>query len=390
MNRCIKHIFLTLSFFSTFFIASELHAVDASLGGFKCPTFAIPGQTELAIFKISQDDDFNETTNQPTGGRFFCVTIPVGINEVNWAQLIKGIDKDGVFVIDQSWGDEDVRMQIHDNSLCSASGGIPGVPGSYLVSGTGQWNSYQSDDKRPDRATYPLINSVKCGAAEVNARLRFYFNDLDADVDDAYVYFFKKADGDEQQVNPVPLCAQNNGKEKSICEANSQCFWWVAPAKCMAKADPAVDCTQLPPDVCATANYCTTGENNTCIKKTTDVDMSKAVDQYIADRYRRPDDYTGPLPACAFTGTCRSVEDLIELGVNVANWLFGIIAGLGFAFFVYGGLTMVLSFGNSEKVGQGKQILVAATVGMIIAFSAYILVSFIVKAIGINPNLTPF
>lgn len=128
-----------------------------------------------------------------------------------------------------------------------------------------------------------------------------------------------------------------------------------------------------------------------CVKvDSTKIDMSKAVDQYIADRYSKPTGYDGPLPDCAFTGTCRSVEDLLGLGVKVADWLFSILAGLGFAFFVYGGVTMIFSFGNAEKVGQGKQILVAATIGIIIAFSAYVLVGFIVKAIGINPTLTPF
>ena len=118
--------------------------------------------------------------------------------------------------------------------------------------------------------------------------------------------------------------------------------------------------------------------------------MGAAVDEYIAARYQKPDGYTGPLPDCAFTGSCRSIEDLLELGVKVADWLFSVIAGLAFVFFVYGGLTMVLSLGNAEKVGQGKQILVAATLGLIITFSAYILVGFVVKAIGINAGLTPF
>ena len=54
-----------------------------------------------------------------------------------------------------------------------------------------------------------------------------------------------------------------------------------------------------------------------------------------------------------------------------------------FVFFIYGGFTMITSFGSAEKVKKGRDILLAAVVGMIIAFSAYLLINFIISALGV-------
>lgn len=377
MKKYIK--FFLLLFIVLYELTSStlvVSAADQRLGGFKCSTFA-PENKKLAIFKISRDElTTGDPYFDPKNGEFFCVEVAEGINYAQWVELIEGKNASGQLVIQREWNNKEVRAQFRDK----------------CPNASGEWDDIDSD-YRPSlgRYEFSLFISHPCAiTGRYNARQRYYFNNLGSPVDEVFVYFIKIADDDDQQPNPIPLCAQKNSTSKQTCEADSQCLWQVAGAKCLAKADTSIDCAQLPSDVCLAARHCTAGENNTCVKKTVKVELNKAIDNYIAERNKKPDGYTGPLPDCAFTGTCRNVEDLVQLGVNIANWLFGIIAGLGFAFFVYGGLTMVLSFGNSEKVGQGKQILVAAAVGMIIAFSAYILVDFIVEAIGINPNLVPF
>ncbi len=188
-------------------------------------------------------------------------------------------------------------------------------------------------------------------------------------------------------VKIIGRCAKTDA---TSCKGETGCVWLPA-GKCVSNDDVSVKCSEISDrNVCVSLLHCRFEENSkTCLLKS-QVNVAEAIDAQIAQTHGMPAGYTGPLPPCAFTGTCNSVEDLVQLGVNVANWLFGIIAGLGFAFFVYGGLTMILSFGNAEKVSSGKQILVAAAIGMIIAFSAYVLISFVVKAIGINPNLVPF
>jgi hypothetical protein len=374
MVRFLKYTLLTFVCISASLFASGVQAADPPLGDFKCPMFAVEGK-KLSIFLLTLVEGADAAVEVPQSDRFFCVETNAASTTVTWGDLTKGKDRNGAIAIKPQWGGggADVRPQYFTTCLLQTSD---------------IWNDTGvGADVEPSDQIYSLSRTaLRCNKPD--ARLRYYLNEL-VGSPELYLYYIKPALRDEQQENPIAACEASRGTSKQVCEANPKCFWSV-PNLCMAKADPGIDCTKLSSAECSSANYCTTGENNTCVKKTTQVEVSKAIDQYIEDRYAKPKDYTGPLPECAFTGSCRNVEDLVELGVNIATWLFGIIAGLGFAFFVYGGLTMVLSFGNSEKVGQGKQILVAATVGMIIAFSAYVLVSFVVKAIGINPNLVPF
>ncbi len=105
-------------------------------------------------------------------------------------------------------------------------------------------------------------------------------------------------------------------------------------------------------------------------------------------RYGVPPGYDGPLPECAFSGTCRDVNKLLELAINIGEWLFKIIGSLGFVFFIYGGFSMVISFGNAEKFKKGQQVLVAAIIGMIIAFGAYAIVKFLLESLGVQESWT--
>jgi len=52
--------------------------------------------------------------------------------------------------------------------------------------------------------------------------------------------------------------------------------------------------------------------------------------------------------------------------------------------FVIGGLFMIVSFGNAERFKKGQQILVAAVIGMIISFSAFLLVNYILEALNVS------
>lgn len=118
---------------------------------------------------------------------------------------------------------------------------------------------------------------------------------------------------------------------------------------------------------------------------TQQIDASAAVDTYLKDKYKEPENYEGPLKGitCAWSGSCRNVGSLVQVFINIGEMIFGLVAGIAFVFFVYGGFTMMLSFGNAEKVKKGQQILVAAVVGLIIVFSSYILIDFLLDALGV-------
>lgn len=111
-----------------------------------------------------------------------------------------------------------------------------------------------------------------------------------------------------------------------------------------------------------------------------------AICKWIVENYQNKD-YKGPIPQCAFTGQCREVNDLVEFFIQQGRVIMGLIGMLALGAFVYGGMLMVFSFGSSDKVSQGKEVMVAAVVGIIIVFSAYIGVAFLLKAVGVNPEL---
>ncbi len=112
-----------------------------------------------------------------------------------------------------------------------------------------------------------------------------------------------------------------------------------------------------------------------------------AVCQYIKDNYENDpslDNYQGPIPKCAFSGTCRDVNDLVQVFINQGKLIFGIIGMIALTAFVYGGFLMVFSFGSPDKVKQGRDVMVAAVVGIIIVFSAYLIVAFILNTLGVG------
>jgi len=45
---------------------------------------------------------------------------------------------------------------------------------------------------------------------------------------------------------------------------------------------------------------------------------------------------------------------------------------------------MIISAGNAERVKKGRDILVAAIVGIVIAFSAYALINFVLDALDVS------
>lgn len=78
------------------------------------------------------------------------------------------------------------------------------------------------------------------------------------------------------------------------------------------------------------------------------------------------------------------LNDLVQVGVNVTEIILGVVGSLALLMFIYGGLVMLISAGNSEKVTQAKNILVASVIGLVIVFSSYIIIKFVMGAFGIN------
>ena len=62
---------------------------------------------------------------------------------------------------------------------------------------------------------------------------------------------------------------------------------------------------------------------------------------------------------------------------GIIRAILGIVGSLALAMFIYGGFTWMTAAGNAEQVAKGRNILVWATIGLIVIFTSYALVRFV-------------
>lgn len=66
---------------------------------------------------------------------------------------------------------------------------------------------------------------------------------------------------------------------------------------------------------------------------------------------------------------------------QIIKGVLGIVGSLALVMFIYGGLTWMTSSGNTEKVTKGKNIIIWASIGLVVIFTSYILVKFVIDTI---------
>lgn len=77
-------------------------------------------------------------------------------------------------------------------------------------------------------------------------------------------------------------------------------------------------------------------------------------------------------------GTIRTPQALIG---KIIQALLGVIGSLALVMFIFGGFLWMTSAGNPESVKKGRDILLWATLGMVIVFSSYALVRFLLAGV---------
>jgi len=171
--------------------------------------------------------------------------------------------------------------------------------------------------------------------------------------------------------------------EKFCKEKSGTCFWF-PPENCLSRTDTGV-CKQL------TKTFCGTKTGSSVCKWQGEGCAAPA--KADGDKVEPTDSGEGvviDLPPCAEDGSCRNLNNLVQLIVNFGHAMFKIVGMFAFVFFVYGGFTMIFSFGNPEKVKKGRDILIAALTGLIVVFGAYFLINFMLDAIGVKAPFNPF
>lgn len=74
------------------------------------------------------------------------------------------------------------------------------------------------------------------------------------------------------------------------------------------------------------------------------------------------------------------VKTIPELVNNILTAVLGFVGALALLMFIYGGLLWLTSGGSADKVNKGKQVMVWASIGLVIIFSSYGLVRFVFGA----------
>lgn len=163
-------------------------------------------------------------------------------------------------------------------------------------------------------------------------------------------------------------------------------------------------CVSLPaPGMSCTPNGLASGHTYTSCQEYQTLEVCrKDQAKWVADYKGRLLDASQPgiktskskfIPDCALqdklTDECRDVGIFVILAIRITNYLFTIVGGLALLMFVYGGFVLIISQGSSEQIDKGKNAMVAAVLGLVVAFGGYLLIQFLGAGLGVDPTLLP-
>ncbi|HOX97382.1 MAG TPA: pilin [bacterium] len=97
--------------------------------------------------------------------------------------------------------------------------------------------------------------------------------------------------------------------------------------------------------------------------------------------------FSGVSNACFCCGQCEP-RDLLTVGNTFLKWLFGIVGAIGLAMFVWGGFNWITSAGDPGKITTGKKAITNTMVGLLIMFSAGVVVMTIQKTLGLDVQIS--
>lgn len=87
---------------------------------------------------------------------------------------------------------------------------------------------------------------------------------------------------------------------------------------------------------------------------------------------------------CVSGGNNCTICDMLNVGINLTNIIIALSGTLAFAFFIYGGVLLLISQGASDKIGAAKKVITNAIIGLIIIFTSYTLIGFLLSSRVLN------
>ena len=91
------------------------------------------------------------------------------------------------------------------------------------------------------------------------------------------------------------------------------------------------------------------------------------------------------IPDCSeLPAKCRDISIFVVALIGITRYLFSIVGALFLLMFIYGGIIWITSQGNPEKLKKGFDTFVSAVIGLVIVFSAYMLVNYLGTALDLQ------
>ncbi len=78
------------------------------------------------------------------------------------------------------------------------------------------------------------------------------------------------------------------------------------------------------------------------------------------------------------------LNDFVILAIRASDLILRFVGSLALLFFIYGGVIFLISSGNTEQVTKAKGIIKAATIGLILVFAGFIIIRFVLAALGVD------
>jgi len=96
--------------------------------------------------------------------------------------------------------------------------------------------------------------------------------------------------------------------------------------------------------------------------------------------------YAGFIPTACIEGTGEGcgLKEFLQTFANFYSMTLKYLGAIALLFFVVGGIIMINSGGNQEKVAQGRKILVGTTVGLLIVMGSYVFIKRVENLIGVK------
>jgi len=67
---------------------------------------------------------------------------------------------------------------------------------------------------------------------------------------------------------------------------------------------------------------------------------------------------------------------------NIVKTLMGVVGVVAVLMIVWGGVMYMTSAGSEERIGTAKKIITGAIIGLVISLLAYVIIDFVIKAVG--------